>query len=424
MSYTVATSGEQGGLGWYMYAVLIVALLTFLFTWLAFRNSVRKSDYIFRKVRALLRSRRVELTKKALDKYAYRYHHRTHRGAPLLIGEGWVPENPLPLDQVGLRLIQENEAFSETVKRARYLLPYDTSGTQFYTYADALQAVLTTEAKTTEKQPPRFENRQSYRLLRVHPSEFRLDLARGSYFDHQNTDEIVGYETARAVWREENAKLAYWFGRNERLRRWLGSPFDLRKRCVIPGVSTLTIRKAGEDSRFFMHERTRVALAQGTEHVTPAGEFQPSLPGEHLFESDCDLWKNIQREYHEEFLGAPESWDTGCSPDYERDKPFAEFNDVYRSGGLKLWFLGIGLDPLTLKAEILTCAIWEHEAFDRVFEDILERNDEGTLLIGKDRKGITLTTKRLAAYRDSPRILSAGRACIELFMEHRVSLME
>jgi hypothetical protein len=425
----------QSGAEWIPIAGFLVAVLGLWIAWLAHRRGERKkSAHEFRMARALLESERVRLTRRAITFYERESSLKGAPGAqklapvspgiPLLVGAGWIPNEPLPLEAVQLLSASEREGYEGTLRRARYMLPYDETDVQFATYADAVQAELATKAAASGETPPLFVNRRSYRLIDVRATpEFRLSIASGKYFDHQNTDEVVGYEMARAEWRRRHRRLRAPFERNHRLRSALGNPLDLSARCVIPGISTLTIRKAGSDSRFFMHERTRVALAQGTQHVTPAGEFQPSGPAPDLFDEDRDLWRNIQREYDEEFLGTPETWDTGKSPDYENDEPYKTFDAAYRSKQLRVWFLGIGLDPLTLKAEILTCAVWAKDAFDHAFGKMVERNEEGMLILHKDRKGIPLEAKRLESYRESQTILSAGRACIDLFGKHWDFLM-
>lgn len=414
---------EQGGIDWIGLCALALAVPATLWAWYAHRKSTRKeAGHVFKGARALIRARRADLTQDALAFHAERHGLHAEAGLPLLAGDGWIPQAPIPLADVDLVSDNAAQDYADTLAAARHLLPYDDDDVQHKTYASAVQAMLVAEAQASGQKPPLFENRQSYRLVDVKKDPLRLHIARGMYFDHQNTDEVVGYETALAAWRREHHPLLSRLERRHRLRTALGNPLDLSRRCVIPGVSTLTIRKADGDSRFFMHNRIRVALAQGTHHVTPAGEFQPSGSGANLFNQDRDLWKNIQREYHEEFLGAPESWHTGHSPDYRNEEPYKLFNEVYEQGDLKVWFLGIGLDPLTLKAEILTCAVWEGEAFDLLFGTIVDTNEEGILFIGDDRKGMHLTRANLDAYRLGPQTLAAGRACIDLLLRHRETI--
>jgi hypothetical protein len=46
-------------------------------------------------------------------------------------------------------------------------------------------------------------------------------------------------------------------------------------------------------------------------HVIPAGEFTPSDVGLQAQSEDFDLWRNIMREYAEEFLDVEEAYSRG-----------------------------------------------------------------------------------------------------------------
>jgi hypothetical protein len=63
-----------------------------------------------------------------------------------------------------------------------------------------------------------------------------------------------------------------------------------------------------------------------------------------------------------------------------------------RQGKIKVFFLGVGLDPLSWKPEILTACIFEGRTFDKIFKGMVtDKVDEGTggfLLAGRKRKGV------------------------------------
>jgi hypothetical protein len=106
-------------------------------------------------------------------------------------------------------------------------------------------------------------------------------------------------------------------------RQLIGDPFDLRRRAVIPAITTLTLRlrRYPAEPSFLLHWRdpSKVATAAGVYNVVPAGEFQP--PSVALWDrhSDFDLWRNVVREYSEELLGAPEHNGTRTHPiEYDR----------------------------------------------------------------------------------------------------------
>jgi hypothetical protein len=56
-----------------------------------------------------------------------------------------------------------------------------------------------------------------------------------------------------------------------------------------------------------LHSRdaSNVATSGGIVGVMPAGVFQPSTVRSGGHDADFDLWRNIMREYSEEFLGKP-----------------------------------------------------------------------------------------------------------------------
>ena len=62
-----------------------------------------------------------------------------------------------------------------------------------------------------------------------------------------------------------------------------------------------------------MHRRDKDNVTEAPEvmHVVPAGEFTPSDIGLQAVRRDFDLWRNIVREYVEEFLDVEEAYGKG-----------------------------------------------------------------------------------------------------------------
>src|SRR5207249_2239084 len=112
-------------------------------------------------------------------------------------------------------------------------------------------------------------------------------------------------------------------------RTAISDPFDPTQLPMSPGISTLTIRHDPHgEHRFVLHERDggKVADGGGLCHVMPAGEFQPSSLHPVNVRNDFSLWRNIMREYSEEFLGNAEHDGNGPGPiDYIADEPFRPF---------------------------------------------------------------------------------------------------
>ncbi|MGQ0773364.1 MAG: hypothetical protein ACT4NY_02935 [Pseudonocardiales bacterium] len=63
------------------------------------------------------------------------------------------------------------------------------------------------------------------------------------------------------------------------------------------------------------------------------------------------LWRNIMREYSEEFLGNPEHDGGGSrSIDYVEEEPFRSFERARAEGRFRIWHYGLGIEPLELGA--------------------------------------------------------------------------
>jgi hypothetical protein len=197
---------------------------------------------------------------------------------------------------------------------------------------------------------------------------------------------------------------------------------------VFTSINTLTIRRSARgDHRFYLHSRDAkaVAAAGGVYHVVPAGAFQPSSVAPTRISDDFSLWRNIQREFSEELLGAAEHDGHDSAPlDYELE-PFRTMDRLRRQGQFTVHSFGVVLDPLTLWAEQLTVAVIDADAFDELFADMVTVNDEGenlTTAAGEPTAGIPFTAQALGRLADEP-VSPISRACIELAWQHRHELV-
>jgi hypothetical protein len=131
------------------------------------------------------------------------------------------------------------------------------------------------------------------------------------------------------------------------------------------------------------------------------------------------------REYAEEFLGLDHA--QGQPIDLRESdrlrRTIALLDHAYATNDVVVRFLGIGLDPLTWKPEILMIAIFEPRTFDHIFAKIVRVNNEGRLVFDDDRRraGIPFTEENVR-HRTEGRMLSAGRACRQLAWRHRAQL--
>lgn len=280
--------------------------------------------------------------------------------------------------------------------------------------------------------PGLFENRLSYRLLQADlvAGTPRMSFGHTTYFEGVDVNEGLGHEIAAAVERHDGQELPRrppsW--RSLPLRRFIDDPFDLARRPGLVSINTLTIRDGGDTPSFVMHDRSaaRVAVAGGTIHVMPAGIFQPSsiLPGAQV--EDFDLWRNVMREYSEEFLGSREHGGDGAPVDYASE-PFASLNAAVEQGRLRVYCLGLGMDALTLYGEILTVAVFDADVYDRLFADMVAANDEGAVVSVGGSSGPTtaipfdqFTVPRLLEHTS---LAPAARGCLQLAWDHRMDLL-
>jgi hypothetical protein len=120
---------------------------------------------------------------------------------------------------------------------------------------------------------------------------------------------------------------------------------------IVGGVNTLTLilDEKNEDFRFLMHLRSEdQGYAQETSHAVPAGELQP-LNNAQNFKIDTNILWTILREYAEEIGGFDEfNGDENEKFEYEDNLPFNEYLNEIKENNFKIYYLGFGLDPLSL----------------------------------------------------------------------------
>jgi hypothetical protein len=342
---------------------------------------------------------------------------------PLLVRPGWIFHHPVELESLTLRWHAVPDPARRNAARVRSsrLLPMLEGGRGRLSYSEAMVEI----GGATN-----LFNGPVYRLEGVNISQdgVILDFTRGRYFEYLDTSEVLAYEAGIIV-RDGKTSL-----HAAKYRNWLADPFDLSKRATSVGVVTLTVRRSNEGCGFYLHQRSdkNVTVGSGQVHVVPAGEFTPADLTQEATKRDLVLWHNVMREYAEEFLSVPESFgQTGKSPDYLKDWPYAELNRARRCGMLRCHVLGIGLDPLTWKPEILTCCVIDSATFDVIFlPSILssaaseatttERGTtEGVILSGAHGHGLPFIEDNVVSYVNSEYTRPAGRACLQLAWKHR-----
>jgi hypothetical protein len=404
--------------------------------------------------RAFLNARRHELARTAQDLYPRSWRVA---GTPMLARAGWIPAAPLPLDRVTLSWHQaEPEPVRDgpavdgpvvdgpavdgpvvdgpavngpavngavvdgTGPESAAVRPMRDDGRRFGCYADALGAL---------NRPGLFENRACYRLLevRVPPDATSLEFGAGRYFDVINTGEAVAHEYAAAALSVGNpgrpavAELP--------LRSLIGDPTDLWRRPVMTAVATLVLRvdRASGEVQMILHWRDpeRVATGGGLYQVAPVGVFQPSHDAAWNRAHDFSLWRAIVRELSEELLGAGEDYHSDTTPiDYQRWPFSAALADARQAGTLRVRWLGLGMDPLTLAIDMLTVAVFDAAVFDAVFADLVSANAEGRIVAGEDATGATVGVPfSVERFTAAEPMQAAGAALLRLAWLHRDTLV-
>jgi transcriptional regulator with XRE-family HTH domain len=293
----------------------------------------------------------------------------------LIAPPGWIRSPLLNLSDIELTFERGagRPSIDGTEEFTRHVRPLRAPGRRFQRYSHAIRDVA---------RPRLFENRYSWRLLGADFSDTgaRLRFGDMNYFDAMDTCEAVAHETAAAhLVNDGQVAPASWRGLH--FRKAIGDPFDLARRSLLVSINTLTIRFDGTTATVVLHDRSaaNVATSGGVIGVMPAGVFQPSTvrPGNHS--ADFDLWRNIMREYSEEFLGNEEHTGDDESADYSSE-PFRSLDSARREGKIRVYCLGIALGGLDLWGGIETVAVFDADTFDDVFSGLVRVNDEGTVV--------------------------------------------
>lgn len=379
-----------------------------------------ESQRLWREARRYLNQHRYDLTRTSA-----RLHSEVPqvRPAGLLVRRDWLPGDPVQLDRITLDLRPDTQPAQIAGSEAETSLvrPLRTDGSRFPTYADALAAL---------DRPTLFEDRTSYRLLQAEQradGTLRLLFGLGAYLDVINISEAVAHELALASMRQADPvtrdKLPF--------RSLIGDPCDPTRRPLMPAISVLTLRtERSGAATFFLHWRDpqKVAHAGGMYQAIPVGMFQPSNDAKWNILNDFDLWKSMVREYSEEFLGATEQYGSALAPiDYDRWPFFQKLTEARGSRGVRVYWLGLGVDPLSFVTDMLFVAVFGHEIFDEVLGRLVEVNEEGQVIRRADSDpssfGIPFTEDSVRRFTEREPMQPAGSALLQLAWQHRTALL-
>jgi hypothetical protein len=243
-----------------------------------------------------------------------------------------------------------------------------------------------------------------------------------SFFETFDVKQSIAHEF-KAAWRASHGGVPDW--QDLPIRRTLGIELNPTKLLMSPGISTLTLRRGRSGQhRFVLHERDggKVADGGGLCHVMPAGEFQPSSLSPVDIERDFSLWRNIAREYAEEFLGTPERDGFDAEPqDYMDSDPYRALSIARTAGQLRVYHYGLVIEPLELGALQLTVAVVDERTFDDLFGAMVETNDEGHVVRASGRADLPFTAE--AIDRLSPRLSGSALTLLQLAWRDRHLLL-
>jgi len=401
-------------------------------------DPVRDSQDRWRQARGFLNGRRHALARAAQELYPASWRVA---GTPMLARREWLPATPIPLDHVALGWrpaagprdsaapVVNGAAVNAAVvngtePETAAVRPLREDGTRFGCYAGALGAL---------SRPGLFENRACYRVIEATTSADAAGLmfGRGRYFEMINTCEAAAHEFAAAALAGGHADgpptpagLPF--------RTLIGDPTDLRRRPAMAATCTLVLRAGGgpADARMILHWRdpARVASGGGLYQVAPVGIFQPSDDAPWNEANDFSLWRCIVRELAEELLGATEDYQSDAAPiDYDRWPLYATLAGARRAGTLRVYWLGLGADPLTLALDLLSVAVFDAPLFDAVFAGLISANAEGRIVTAQDATGATLglpfTAASVDRFTTAEPMQPAGAALLRLAWQHRATLL-
>jgi hypothetical protein len=402
-------------------------------------DAARRSQQRWVSERGYLNGHRYELTQAAQELYPASWRLA---GTPLMCRPEWLPAKPIPLEAVTLSWHPGQQGTIVDATRpagSAGVRPLRDDGVRYDSYAATLEAL---------SRPRLLENRTCYRLLGVHASAAgaRLAFGTGRYFDLINVSEAVAHETAsRILGRRDPGGAPEQHGRPGSqavdgtftmselpLRSAVGDPLELGRRSVTPGICTLILRldRDAGSAQMILHWRdpANVAVNGGLYQVAPAGMFQPSGDAVWNIANDLGLWQAIAREVSEELLGTSEDYGSDVAPiDYGQWPFFATLAGARQAGRLRGYWLGAGIDPLTLATDLLTVLVFDAPFFDTALGGLVRSNEEGHFITGPavpdGDVGVEFSAASVERFTTAEAMQPAGAALLRLAWQHRKVLL-
>jgi len=328
---------------------------------------------------------------------------------PLIAKEGWIPSKPIDISEVGLEWAS---ASSESFNRW-----------------DGLVERLREECGL------RIWNGRTYRLVDVETDQDQISLhfTLGWYVDYVETCEALTWELGESLKHlirrltgtgsgKELLKDSKVIKESQLRRRERIQLFDLKNRSAAVGINTLTIIGTGnrEEDIFLIHKRAEETVeAIGAEHVVPAGTFQPLNQNDAFHKVEFSLRRNVMREFGEELLNNENkkeelNRDLGAiDPDapFSEDPELQRLKELFDMPAIRLFFLGIALDCVTTKPEILTVLLVNRENLKSIRGKPIS-NWEG------HHESVSFSKEQLREWMSHDVMLPAGAGCLALAHRH------
>jgi pyrimidine deaminase RibD-like protein len=349
------------------------------------------------------------------------------RDFPLITAPGFILEAPQSLSQI------MGSELSCSLSKDCFPNSHFDSDELWRVFIGATYSDFKASYLEREHRGPHLHDGYTYRLMKIetHRAGINLNFARSKYLGFIDTCEALAFEaSAFALSIEEKNNKPYVMN----LRGRVGSVFDLTNRNAILGINSATVlidRKNGRCS-LIAHRRRQVAEAMNTIHVVPAGTFQP-LASDRLggwddvaWDRDFSLLDNIVREFMEEVLGMGGKirfaarigdWRT---VDEEVESAYnllmaAITEETGSNTKCRLWFFGLGFDPVNWKPEMLTAIVMDREFFYALRP---QWSEEG------QAQNIELSEYEIRNIIEYPNAswLSAGLACVHMVRAHYATI--
>lgn len=382
-------------------------------------GQVQRSQQEWQRVRAALNHWRVPLAHSVARLYPAERRVGT---TGLIARPEWILPHPIDLSSIHeiLDSSARPPAVNGTGPETSDVRPLADDVDQFQTYSRAIRDL---------DRPRLFENRTGGRITGANLTDAQphITFAHTTYFDTIDVSEAIAYESALATIDRTHQKLLRPNWRRMKFRRLIDDPLELAKRPALASTNTLTIIKDTHGASLILHDRNsaNVATMGNAYSVMPAGVFQPPSVRVDNHANDFSLWKNIMREFSEEFLGNVEHDGNGPDSDYSRH-PFRELESARTQELPKVYFLGVGVDALTIWGEILTVAVFDAATFKELFASMVSRNDEGIVLKAGHKHPtamIPFTEHMVRELVDSDRMAPGAAALVHLAWDHRREIL-